>query len=86
VRPAYFVALRKGLTEKQVDMEKLADGLQKLHEEDLLHVIQMIHDNKTHDTFTKNDVEAGEFHVDLYTLPDSLVKQLWEFAGQKVDL
>jgi transcription initiation factor IIF auxiliary subunit len=67
-------------------MEKLADGLQKLHEEDLLHVIQLIHDNKTSETYTKNDVDAGEFHVDLYTLPDALVKQLWEFAGQKVEL
>ena len=28
-------------------MEKLADGLQKLGEEDLLHVVQMIHDQKT---------------------------------------
>jgi len=61
---------------KKVDMEKLADGLQKLQEEDLLHVIQLIHDNKTTDTYTTNDVDAGEFHVDLYTLPDALVKQL----------
>ena len=22
---------------------------------------------------------VGEFHVDLYTLPDSLVKMLWDF-------
>ncbi len=65
-------------------MEKLADGLQKLLEDDLLHVIQLIHDHKTAETYTKNDVEAGEFHVDLYTLPDSLVKQLWDFTNQKV--
>lgn len=28
----------------------------------------------------------GEFHVDLYTLPDNLVKQLWDFTTSKVDL
>lgn len=39
-------------------MEKLADGLQKLSEDDLLHVVTMIHDNKTSETYTKNDVES----------------------------
>jgi transcription initiation factor IIF auxiliary subunit len=42
----------------QVDMEKLADGLQKLSEDDLLHVVTMVHDNKTSETYTKNDVES----------------------------
>ena len=28
----------------------------------------------------------GEFHVDLYTLPDSLVKQLWDFTASKTEL
>lgn len=90
-------------------MEKLADGLQRLGEDDLLQVVQMVHDNKTTDTYTKNDVESellnrskkkkhpgtirrltyysdGEFHVDLYTLPDSLVKMLWDFTASKTDL
>ena len=40
-----------------VDMEKLADGLVKLNEDDLLHVVQMIHDNKSEDTYTKNDID-----------------------------
>jgi len=82
-----------------VDMEKLAEGLVKLQEDDLLHVVQMIHDNKSEDTYTKNDIdrkapaqcfssqcltnepEEGEFHVDLYTLPESLVKMLWDFVS-----
>ncbi|KAI9648962.1 transcription factor TFIIF complex subunit Tfg3 [Ciborinia camelliae] len=42
----------------QVDMEKLAEGLVKLQEDDLLHVVQMIHDNKTDETYTKNDVDG----------------------------
>lgn len=28
----------------------------------------------------------GEFHVDLYTLPDNLVKMLWDFTASKTDL
>lgn len=39
-------------------MDKLADGLQKLNEDDLLQVVQMVHDNKTADSYTKNDVES----------------------------
>ncbi|KAM3087289.1 transcription factor TFIIF complex subunit Tfg3 [Clarireedia jacksonii] len=65
----------------QIDMEKLAEGLVKLQEDDLLHVVQMIHDNKTEDTYTKNDIDQGEFHVDLYTLPESLVKMLWDYVN-----
>ena len=38
-------------------MDKLAEGLQKLGEDDLLQVVQMVHDNKTADSYTKNDVE-----------------------------
>lgn len=86
----------------QVDMDKLADGLVKLPEDDLLQVVQMIHDNKTEETYTKNDIESkftllcrlvviflhaitdGEFHVDLYTLPDALVRMLWDFVQHKV--
>jgi len=67
------------------DFEKMGDALTKLDEDDLLHVIQMIHDHKTDDTYTKNDMEAGEFSVDLYTLSDSLAKMLWDFlADQKL--
>ena len=47
-----------GLTRSlKVDMDKLADGLQKLNEDDLLQVVQMVHDNKAADSYTKNDVE-----------------------------
>lgn len=39
-------------------MDKLADGLQKLNEDDLLQVVQMVHDNKSPDSYTKNDAES----------------------------
>jgi transcription initiation factor IIF auxiliary subunit len=64
-------------------MEKLADLLQRLTEEDLLQAVQMIHDQKSTESYIKNDADAGEFHVDLYTLPDPLVKNLWEFSNEK---
>ena len=90
-------------------MEKLAEALPSLGEEDLLQVVQMVHDNKTDDTYTKNDVDSelpslafrppsgdiyanmipctdGEFHVDLYTLPDQLIKMLWDFTSQRVNM
>ena len=38
-------------------MEKLADNLQRLGEDDLLRVVEMVHDHKTAETYTKNDVE-----------------------------
>ena len=44
-----------------VDMEKLADSLVKLNEDDLLTVVQMIHDNKSEDTYTRNDLERKCF-------------------------
>ncbi|GFF40922.1 hypothetical protein IFM46972_06366 [Aspergillus udagawae] len=74
---------KKKRTEKNVDMDKLADGLQRLGEDDLLQVVQMVHDHKAPDSYTKNDVEQGEFHVDLYTLPDNLIKMLWDFTQEK---
>ncbi|KAL1592660.1 transcription factor TFIIF complex subunit Tfg3 [Paraconiothyrium brasiliense] len=86
VRGKSDASKKKARRDKAVDMEKLADGLQKLNEDDLLHVVTLIHDNKSNETYTKNDVENGEFHVDLYTLPDSLVKNLWDFTASKTEL
>ncbi|KAI1739829.1 transcription initiation factor IIF-like protein [Xylaria scruposa] len=61
------------------DYEKIGDALLKLGEDDLLHVIQMIHDNKSDDTVTNNDIERGEFSVDLFTMPEPLTKMIWDF-------
>ncbi|KAJ5783030.1 hypothetical protein N7457_004804 [Penicillium paradoxum] len=79
-------AKKKKRADKNVDMDKLADGLQKLNEDDLLQVVQMVQDHKAPDSYTKNDLELGEFHVDLYTLPDALVKMLWDFTADRVGL
>lgn len=98
------------LHSKKIDMEKLAEGLQQLHEDDLLDVIKIVHENKSSETYTKNDPErkshhhhhdfflrayltdsffwwiVGEFHVDLYTLPDSCLRMLWDYTASKVSL
>jgi transcription initiation factor TFIID/TFIIF subunit len=59
VRGKGDAAKKKGRSrDKNVDMEKLADGLQKLGEDDLLQVVTMVHDNKSTETYTKNDVES----------------------------
>ncbi|RYP58376.1 hypothetical protein DL770_010442 [Monosporascus sp. CRB-9-2] len=65
------------------DFDKIADAMCKLSEDDLLHVIQMIHDNKSDDTFIKNDIEKGEFSVDLFSLPDFLTKMIWDFLVEQ---
>ena len=41
-------------------MDKLADNLQRLSEDDLLQVVQLVHEHKSSDSYTKNDVD-GEF-------------------------
>jgi transcription initiation factor IIF auxiliary subunit len=46
---------------RNVDMEKLAEALPQLQEDDLLQVVQMVHDNKSEETYTKNDVESESF-------------------------
>lgn len=50
----------KASASRGFDMDRLAEGLQKLGEDDLLQVVQMVHDHKDADSWMRNDVE-GEF-------------------------
>lgn len=68
-----------------VDIEKLAFGLTKLKEDDLVGVVQMITDNKTPEMNVTNDVEEGEFTMDLFSMPESLLKSLWEYVEKNVE-
>jgi transcription initiation factor IIF auxiliary subunit len=43
---------------QKYDYEKLADGLARLEESDLLHVIQMITDQRTDSMYIKTDVDC----------------------------
>lgn len=68
-----------------VDLEKLANGLTKLNEDDLIVIVQMVTDNRTGEMNIKNDVDNGEFTMDLYTLPESLLKSLWEYVKKHTE-
>lgn len=69
-----------GAVKGAIDLEKLANGLSKLGEDDLIVIVQMVTDNRTNDMNIKNDVDQGEFTMDLYTLPELLLKSLWEYV------
>jgi hypothetical protein len=56
-KKAGAAAARKSSSNKY-DYEKIADALEKLEEDDLLRVIQIINDNKTPDTYIKSDVDG----------------------------
>ncbi|KIL86707.1 transcription initiation factor tfiid tfiif subunit [Fusarium avenaceum] len=55
---------KKGLATKKssqkFDYEKIAESLEKLEEEDLLRVIQIINENKGPDTYIRSDVEGDQ--------------------------
>ncbi|CUS20444.1 LAQU0S01e06722g1_1 [Lachancea quebecensis] len=68
-----------------VDLEKLAFGLTKLNEDDLVGVVQMVTDNRTPDMNITNNIEEGEFIIDLYSLPEGLLKSLWEYVKKNTD-
>ncbi|KAK7403338.1 transcription factor TFIIF complex subunit Tfg3 [Neonectria punicea] len=78
---------KKGIATKKsaqkFDYEKIAEALEKLEEEDLLRVIQLINENKGPDTYIRSDVEAGEFSIDLYTMPEGLSTKLWDHLSKK---
>lgn len=61
------------------DFEIMVNGLQRLNEEGLLNILQLIHDHKTKDTFIKYDVETGDMSVDLWTLSEPLAVKIWQF-------
>lgn len=62
---------KKGGDSKGFDMDKLAEGLQKLGEDDLLQVVQMVHDNKSEDSWMRNDVERKQERPSIMTDADS---------------
>ena len=47
-----------GWTGKPSDMERLAAGIEKLEENDLLPVVKMILDNQTAEMYVKTDVDG----------------------------
>ena len=65
---------------RPVDIDRLADSLTRLNEDELLGIVQLVNDNKTDDMYVRNDLEEGEFHIDLHTLSDKLLLDLQAFV------
>lgn len=63
-----------------VDLEKLAQGLTKLNEEQIIAIVQMITDNSTPEMNVKNNAEDGEFVFDMFSLPEGLLKSMSEYV------
>jgi len=61
VLPVRRVTETRKKKKSPLDMEKLGESLVKLQEDDLLYVVQLIHDNKTNDTYTLNDPDGKKF-------------------------
>lgn len=68
-----------------VDLQQLAFGLTKLNEDDLVAIVQMVTDNRTADMDVINNVEEGEFIIDLFSLPEGLLKSLWEYVKKNTE-
>jgi hypothetical protein len=73
---------------KGIDMDKLADGLQKLGEDDLLLVVQMVHDNKSEDSWMRNDVDRKSLlprlcHATLSFMPGLMLASRADRAAQR---
>jgi transcription initiation factor IIF auxiliary subunit len=67
-----------GKKKKPFDIEKMADGLVKLSEDDLLQVIQMIHDGKDDSTYIQNNIDGKSLilALDLFTCENFGVDKL----------
>ncbi|KAH3687240.1 hypothetical protein WICPIJ_001776, partial [Wickerhamomyces pijperi] len=68
-----------------IDLEKLAENITKLGEDDLLGIVQMVTDNRTAEMNIENKIEEGEFTMDLYTLPDQLLKSMWDYVKKRIN-
>lgn len=68
-----------------VDIERLAFGLTKLKDDDLVEIVHIITKNISPEMNFTNNVEEGEFTMDLFSLPESLLQTLLEFVKTHVD-
>jgi transcription initiation factor IIF auxiliary subunit len=63
------------------DIEKMADALPQCEEDDLLQVIQMIHDGKADNSFVSNNIDGEEVDVFLNPPPYRTPTEEEEMAG-----
>ncbi|KAF9903546.1 hypothetical protein BX616_001596 [Lobosporangium transversale] len=70
---------------EKVNVHQLVKNFQLLQPEDLVELVQIIKANQTADMYVKEDGEAGEFHIDLRTLGNELLTELWQFCEKKLE-
>ncbi|CCK68007.1 uncharacterized protein KNAG_0A03200 [Huiozyma naganishii CBS 8797] len=68
-----------------VDVEMLAFGLTKMKDIDLVEIVHKITENVTSEMNVTNNVEDGELTLDLFSLPDSLLKDLWTYVNEHIE-
>ncbi|KAF9418237.1 hypothetical protein BGZ94_009748 [Podila epigama] len=68
----------------KVDIHALARKFQKLDADDLMELVKLVKANQTKEMYVKEDGDAGEFHIDLQTLDDALLKTLWDFCNSRL--
>ncbi|KAF9276589.1 hypothetical protein BGZ68_009912 [Mortierella alpina] len=68
-----------------INIQVLAQKFQELEPDDLVELVKLVKANQTADMYVKEDGEAGEFHIDLRTLGDDLLKELWQFCAKRLD-
>ncbi|KAF9976655.1 hypothetical protein BGZ65_007752 [Modicella reniformis] len=69
----------------KIDVHLLAKKFQLLQPEDLVELVQIVKANQTPDMYVREDGEAGEFHIDLRTLGNDLLAELWQFCERKLE-
>ncbi|CAJ0746187.1 20653_t:CDS:2 [Entrophospora sp. SA101] len=67
---------------KTIDYTRLANNLSSLEGNDILEVIDLITRNRTNDMYINDDID--EFHMDLYSLGEDLLKVLWDFTESRL--
>ncbi|KAF9112652.1 hypothetical protein BGX27_002997 [Mortierella sp. AM989] len=68
----------------EIDIHALAEKFQQLEADDLIDLVKLVKANQTSDMYVKEDGEAGEFHIDLRTLNNDLLHQLWQFCTKRL--
>lgn len=70
---------QNGATPKHINMNKLAERLENLEEDDLLEIVDLVNKYRNDDMYVIDSVE-GELTMDLYTLSDKLLQKMWSFT------
>ncbi|CAG8482216.1 6494_t:CDS:2 [Paraglomus brasilianum] len=69
--------------ENRVTLQRLADNLYALQGDDIHDLIDIINKHRTDHMYINDRIE-GEFHFDLKTMDEDLLRALWEFSETRL--